>query len=126
MTPEGEVKRDFKDWLKTIIVPVYVHWPVQMGMGSPELDCNLVVAGFDWTIECKAPGEQLTARQRITMQAKQAAGGIVLVIEGTPNDYEALNKILDDLIERAWPYAHVVANHHRHEHPYRYRDKTNG
>lgn len=124
MTPEGKVKKELKDWLKTIIVPYYAHWPVQTGMGAPDLDCNLVVAGYDWTIECKAPvmGAQLTARQHLTMLAKLRAGGIVLVIDGSPFDYDVLNKVLDLLVDRRWPEARAAVQNHRHHRPFLYRD----
>lgn len=127
MTPEGTVKRDLKDWLKEKFARAYyAHWPVLNGMGAPELDCNLIVNGYALTIECKAPGEQLTARQYLIMEAKLAVNGIVLVVEGSPVDYDLLQTILNDLLDNAPAYARYVARWHRKQHPHRYRDAPNG
>ena len=74
MTPEGKVKKMIKDRLRAYGEDVYSHWPVLNGMGSPELDCNLIVNGYAVSIEAKAPGERMTTRQRLTAKAKRAGG----------------------------------------------------
>ena len=72
MTPEGKVKDRLKKLLKGYD-RLYSHWPVMNGMGAPELDCNIIYNGYAVSIECKAPGESFTPRQKLTAAAKQAA-----------------------------------------------------
>lgn len=78
MTPEGYVKRE----LKKILAGRCDHrWPVTRGMGLPMLDCHAVVDGTAWVIECKAPGEEPTARQVETMTELWRAGACVSLFE---------------------------------------------
>jgi hypothetical protein len=73
------VKKAIKKRLNEI--GAYHHWPVQMGMGSPCLDCHGCLKGLYFAIEAKKPGEVPTLRQRITAQQIRDAGGITLVID---------------------------------------------
>lgn len=115
MTPEGRVKRDLKEALGTVEAEdpghLYSHWPVINGMGTPEIDCNIVYHGVAYAIECKAVNEKLTARQRDTMLRKRAAGVITLavggelvsarghmVVQAKPADLELVYRVL-----RAYP-----------------------
>jgi hypothetical protein len=81
MTPEGKVKKMIKEHLEQFGEDVYQHWPVLNGMGSPELDCNLIVDGRDVSIEAKEPGKHMTPRQQLTAAAKRRAGGLVFEVD---------------------------------------------
>lgn len=95
MTPEGYSKRDLKKLLSEY-TNLYSHWPVLNGMGTPELDCNIIYKGFDISIECKAPGEDFTPRQCDTSIEKQRAGGIVLGYRGKLDDQD-VRTVLDNV-----------------------------
>lgn len=78
MTPEGKVKAEIKDYLKSI--GAYYFMPVQMGYGAPALDFYCCVDGKFVGIEAKrAEGGVLSKRQEMTMAAIQAAGGLAFV-----------------------------------------------
>lgn len=79
-TPEGRVKDKVKKLLEEN--GCYQHWPVQMGMGKPTLDCTACLNGRYFAVETKAPGEELTTRQRQTRNEILEAGGKVFVIDG--------------------------------------------
>lgn len=81
MTPEGKVKQDVKALLKKH--GAYWHMPVQNGMGDPALDFHVCHRGRYLGIETKRPGGVLTPRQEQTRRRIEAAGGTVLVIDGT-------------------------------------------
>lgn len=98
MTPEGAVKKMIKDELAKYGVRVYQHWPVLNGMGSPELDCNLIVNGYAVSIEAKAPGETMTKRQQDTTKNKRAAGGIVFEVD-SPHDLNYACLAIEALLE---------------------------
>lgn len=63
----------------------YQHWPVQLGMGEPCLDCHGCLDGIYFAIETKRPGEKPTLRQQATMRRIRAAGGLVFVIDSVEN-----------------------------------------
>lgn len=87
-TPEAKVKRKVKDllarlndeWEPLAADSIYTHWPVQMGMGAPTLDCVGCHRGHFFAIETKAPGKEPTDRQRATIRDMEEAGGKVFVI----------------------------------------------
>lgn len=81
MTPEGRVKQQVKALLKKH--GAYWHMPVQNGMGDPALDFHVCHRGRYLGIETKRPGGVLTPRQEQTRRRIEAAGGSVLVIDGT-------------------------------------------
>lgn len=94
MTPEGKVKKMVKAHLADFGEDVYQHWPVLNGMGTPELDCNLIVAGRSVSIETKAPGKRMTPRQKLTTAAKRRAGGFVFEVDSEFDMQCALSAIL--------------------------------
>lgn len=81
MTPEGKVKERVKKLLKKYAATTYWHMPVQNGMGNPTLDFVGCSLGRFFSIETKAPGGKLTARQVLTIKEMRAAGGTVFVID---------------------------------------------
>lgn len=82
-TPEHKVKEKVKQLLAQFKPQLYAHWPVQNGMGSPTLDCNGAIHGRAFSIECKAPGQVMTARQRATAAEMRLAGIKVFEIDGS-------------------------------------------
>ena len=101
MTPEGKVKAKVKRLLARY--PVYSHWPVQTGYGSPTLDCIVCAAGHFFAIETKAPGKKPTPRQEQTIKAMRDAGALVFIIDG---DCVLLERQLDYIFQpKAQPHA---------------------
>lgn len=72
-TPEAIEKAKLKVYLD--LIECHHFWPVQMGIGSPALDCIACISGFFVGIEVKAPGGRYTARQKKIMRDIVAAGG---------------------------------------------------
>lgn len=81
-TPEGAVKDKVKTLLTQFKPQLYAHWPVQNGMGEPTLDCNGAINGRSFSIECKAPGKEMTPRQRQTAIKMRLAHVRVFEIDG--------------------------------------------
>jgi hypothetical protein len=81
VTPEGRIKAKIDVVLKSFEPAVWWHKPVQNGMGSPCLDYHCCIWGHYFAIEAKAPGGELTPRQRITKDEIEEAGGVVFVID---------------------------------------------
>lgn len=83
MTPEGEVKRDIKKFLKEI--GAYAFWPVQTGMGAATIDCLVCYEGRFYGIEAKRPNikgiasGKLTKRQEKILNEIAYAGGSAFV-----------------------------------------------
>lgn len=61
-TPESTVKSFVKKFLDEN--QVYYYMPVPNGYGAPSLDFHCTWRGYSLYIETKAPGKQLTPRQR--------------------------------------------------------------
>ncbi len=76
---EKTIKTAVKKRLKEI--GAFQHWPVQMGMGAPILDCIGCLTGLYFAVETKRPGEVPTDLQNITAAQIRAAGGLVFVID---------------------------------------------
>ncbi len=98
-TPEGLVKAMVNRQLAQLS-RVYRFMPVQNGMGAPGLDYYLCCAGCFVSIETKAKGKALTARQQITKKAIEDAGGKVFVVDDAYSLTVAVNYIMalcDDL-----------------------------
>ena len=74
--PEARIKDVVRKWLKSI--GAYRFSPVQMGIGSPTLDDLCCIEGRFFAIEYKMPGKKPTPRQRLTMAAIDAAGGVAI------------------------------------------------
>lgn len=81
MTPEGKVKVQVKKVLAQY-EDLWQHWAVQNGMGTPTLDCTGWYRGHAFAIETKAPGNEPTPRQIITIGLMEKAGAKVFVIDG--------------------------------------------
>jgi hypothetical protein len=87
MTPEGRVKNLINKYLSTLRAPfsgveIYAEMPVPSGYGKSGLDYTMCLWGHFVAIECKAPGEWLTPRQRSRALEIIAAGGTVFIISG--------------------------------------------
>lgn len=78
---EKTVKTAVKQRLREL--GAYQHWPVQMGMGEPCLDCHGCLDGQYFAIETKKPGGKPTKRQAQTIARIRAAGGYVFIIDTT-------------------------------------------
>lgn len=80
MTPEGDVKRQVKAYLKSI--GAYQFWPVQTGMGAATVDCLACVNGRFFAIEVKRKGVvQATPRQNFVIKAVSDAKGVAFVAD---------------------------------------------
>ena len=77
-TPEGKVKDLIKDYLKKN--KAYYFMPVQGSIGNVGLDFHCVYRGFAFFVEAKAPGKELTPRQKTTKQTMENAGAPVFAI----------------------------------------------
>jgi hypothetical protein len=78
---ESTVKLEVKKRLNRM--GAYQFWPVPMGLGATTLDCLGCYNGKFFAVETKAPGKELTPRQRIIMANMRRAGGLVFIIDGT-------------------------------------------
>ena len=87
---ERTIKLAVKRRLKQ--VGAYQHWPVQMGMGEPTLDCIGCYLGLYFAVETKRPGGKVTRLQQVTIDRIQAANGLALVIDSL----EAANALFSD------------------------------
>jgi hypothetical protein len=85
-TPEGKVK----DALKKVLNEwkCYYHMPVQNGMGKPTLDFVCCFRGNFFSVETKAPGKKMSARQLNTQREMEAAGAEVFMIDGDMTELE--------------------------------------
>lgn len=92
-TPEGRIKDKVKKKLK-LVPRRYSFWPVQTGMGAKTLDCLLCINGRFVAIETKAPGKDLTELQKVHRAEIEAAGGIVLKIDGDISMMVALERLM--------------------------------
>lgn len=88
MTPEGKIKERVKRVLKDH--GAYKHMPVQNGMGEPALDFHVCSHGRYGAVECKAPGGEMTPRQKATATRVEAAGGRVFLVDGVNGQLEEL------------------------------------
>lgn len=95
MTPEGKVKEKVKKLLKRL--GIYYHMPVMNGMGAPTLDFICCAGGKFVAIETKAPGKKPTARQEITIEEMEKAGGWVFVV-ADDDDLDRLEATLNLLM----------------------------
>jgi hypothetical protein len=88
-TSESRVKEGVKKYLFEMLggFPWYAHWPVLNGMGTPEIDCNLVVFGRPYAIECKAPGKKPTTQQWDTLTRKRDAGVYCVIVGGVFEEF---------------------------------------
>jgi hypothetical protein len=83
VTPEGYEKSLVKKYLSQI--GAYQFWPVQTGYGAATVDCLACINGRFIGIEVKKQGyhpSSFTARQRVTLNAIFASGGLVFAGTG--------------------------------------------
>lgn len=80
MTPEGKIKKQVKELL--VNYSHYHFMPVQSGYGRRTLDFLVCFNGLFVAIETKAPGEKLTVQQEKIKDEINAAGGVVIVVDG--------------------------------------------
>src|SRR5262245_61690935 len=88
MTPEGRVKKmissyldDLVDMLDAAGRAMYYSMFVPTGYGkSNTLDYTICLGGHHIVIEAKAPGEWLTARERLTARTLYYSGATVFII----------------------------------------------
>jgi hypothetical protein len=74
------VKRRIDGLLDKFAPDLWYHKPVQNGMGKPCLDYHCCFHGLYFVVEAKAPGEDPTKRQEITIEEINRAGGQVFVV----------------------------------------------
>lgn len=91
-TPEHKIKAKVNKALKEL-PRCWKFMPVQQGYGTPALDYLLCVNRTFVAIETKKPGGKVTPRQQRTIEAMEAAGGIVYVVD----DDESLAEMVSDL-----------------------------
>lgn len=82
MTPEGKVKAKVKQLFKEYEWQIYYFMPVQTGYGGPGLDFHCSAFGKAFYVETKAPGKDLTPRQKITAYSMRQSGAKVFVVSG--------------------------------------------
>lgn len=70
MTEEGKVKAAVKKLMKKL--DCWYYMPVPGGYGEPSLDFLCAKDGRMFAIETKAPGKELTPRQRGTIKKMEA------------------------------------------------------
>ncbi len=74
MTPEGELKKKYRAYLKQI--GAYDFAPVQTGYGKRTIDDLCCIKGRFVGMEAKAPGEEPTPLQYRCMEDIKKAGGV--------------------------------------------------
>lgn len=79
MTPEGKVKKQVKALLDGYD-RVHTFMPVPSGFGRQGVDFHCGVAGYALYIETKAPGGDLSPRQREFCWNVAAAGNAVFIV----------------------------------------------
>lgn len=87
MTPEGSIKREIRKILDTFAPHIYYDMPVPSGYGKTSLDFNCCLHGKALYIEAKAPGKELSLRQRQRAVEMHAAGAAVFVISNQDGLY---------------------------------------
>jgi len=85
VTPEGRVKKLVREVLGKFPGKVDGFWPVPNGIGESHLDYVGCANGRFFSVETKAPGKKPTPRQLFRKECVEKAGGVVFVIDGTPN-----------------------------------------
>lgn len=86
-TPEGKVKREVSDLLKSV-TGLYYWMPVPGGFGESTLDYVGCYMGKFFAIETKKPGAKPTLRQQQIIASIQRAGGVAFVIDGDMTELE--------------------------------------
>lgn len=110
VTPESKVKAKCKRLIDKFGEDVESHWPVVGAMGAPSLDCNMIVNGYAFSMECKAPTEKPTKRQWLTIDKKVRANGFVIVCDGSEFTYIDLVSVIGYLLSHDTAEAHSLCN----------------
>ncbi|QGM46141.1 hypothetical protein [Methylocystis heyeri] len=97
MTPEGKIKRAVKQALKPYEAEADIWMPVPGGFGESRLDFAVCYRGRYIAIETKAPGKDLTARQKQCVARYTRAGAQVFVIDDTDVCIRALEFYMEQL-----------------------------
>lgn len=108
MTPEGKVKQDVKDYLKSLGEDCWYYMPVPMGYGKKGLpDIIGCYRGLFFSIECKAPGKikMLTPWQASVCQEINIAMGCALVVDDVSLVVKHFKEGYGSRIGNDWRYA---------------------
>jgi len=100
MTPEGKVKREVREILRSYGKKVFWFMPVTTGMGVrgvPDFIC--CINGRYLGIETKANGNRTTLLQDIRRDEIKEAGGYWLLIN--EDNLEAVSFMVDELLSRS-------------------------
>lgn len=97
-TPEGRVKEKIKKILDGHRGSIYYFMPVPSGYGKPSLDYLGAAGGHAFAIEAKAPDEEPTTRQDLTIKAMLVGGVKVFVIDGKEAQLQALDTWLGEQV----------------------------
>lgn len=88
-TPEGKVKKQLLDFLKTFGDDCFYYMPVQNGMGQSGIpDVMAIIHGVPFAFECKAtPKQHPTTLQAMALDRIHKAGGIAWVVDNESVEY---------------------------------------
>ena len=103
MTPEGRIKAKF---LREIakVKGLWHFAPVQQGFGKSAHDRIICAGGYFVSVEFKAPGKKMTARQQADAAAIKAAGGMFLLVDSFEAVTEAVTAIREIAGHYQWHY----------------------
>lgn len=98
-TPEGKVKKQLLDFLKTFSDDCFYYMPVQNGMGQSGIpDVMAIINGVPFAFECKAtPKQHPTTLQAMALDRIHKAGGFAWVV-----DNESIKLVLEILSKIDW------------------------
>lgn len=82
-TPEGKVKKQLLDFLKTFGDDCFYYMPVQNGMGQSGIpDVMAIIHSVPFAFECKAtPKQHPTSLQAMALNRIHKAGGFAWVVD---------------------------------------------
>lgn len=98
-TPEGKVKKQLLDFLKTFGDDCFYYMPVQNGMGQSGIpDVMAIIHRVPFAFECKAtPKQHPTTLQAMALERIHNAGGVAWVV-----DNESIHLALEVLHKTDW------------------------
>lgn len=88
-TPEGKVKKQLLDFLKTFGDDCFYYMPVQNGMGQSGIpDVMAIIHGVPFAFECKAtPKQHPTILQAMALARINKAKGYALVVDNVSVEF---------------------------------------
>lgn len=88
-TPEGKVKKQLLDFLKTFGDDCFYYMPVQNGMGQSGIpDVMAIIHGVPFAFECKAtPKQHPTTLQAMALERINKAKGYALVVDNVSVEF---------------------------------------